>query len=141
MCGRVGRPSFDDTGTVIIMTRKDTVHLYENLLAGCKTVESRTVKRWLMTSPSAPRTHWYQLRGVLSHPFYIMAGREISGPLCMVAHNARSYAMYLTMSAKIWGAERGGICLQANLMSYTATTILYMVPKISSHDNKLNDKS
>ncbi|KAI3845328.1 hypothetical protein MKW98_009394 [Papaver atlanticum] len=41
MCGRAGRPPFDDTGTVIIMTRKDTVHLYENLLTGCETVESQ----------------------------------------------------------------------------------------------------
>ncbi|KAG7033104.1 DExH-box ATP-dependent RNA helicase DExH17, partial [Cucurbita argyrosperma subsp. argyrosperma] len=41
MCGRAGRPPFDDTGIVIIMTRRDTVHLYENLLNGCETVESQ----------------------------------------------------------------------------------------------------
>ncbi|KAJ3671463.1 hypothetical protein LUZ60_007542 [Juncus effusus] len=41
MCGRAGRPPFDDTGTVIIMTRKETVHLYENLLNGCEKVESQ----------------------------------------------------------------------------------------------------
>ncbi|KAF6135019.1 hypothetical protein GIB67_014068 [Kingdonia uniflora] len=41
MCGRAGRPPFDDTGMVIIMTRRDTVHLYENLLSGCETVESQ----------------------------------------------------------------------------------------------------
>ncbi|CAL4886678.1 unnamed protein product [Urochloa decumbens] len=41
MCGRAGRPPFDDTGTIIIMTRKDTVHLYENLLNGCEMVESQ----------------------------------------------------------------------------------------------------
>ncbi|GMH24878.1 hypothetical protein Nepgr_026721 [Nepenthes gracilis] len=41
MCGRAGRPPFDDTGMVIIMTRRDTVHLYENLLNGCETVESQ----------------------------------------------------------------------------------------------------
>ncbi|KAL8153892.1 hypothetical protein V2J09_011652 [Rumex salicifolius] len=41
MCGRAGRPPFDDTGMVIIMTRKETVHLYENLLNGCETVESQ----------------------------------------------------------------------------------------------------
>ncbi|XP_073150697.1 DExH-box ATP-dependent RNA helicase DExH17 isoform X2 [Henckelia pumila] len=41
MCGRAGRPPFDDTGMVIIMTRKETVHLYENLLNGCEMVESR----------------------------------------------------------------------------------------------------
>ncbi|CAM0873087.1 unnamed protein product [Alopecurus aequalis] len=41
MCGRAGRPPFDDTGTVVIMTRKETVHLYENLLSGCEMVESQ----------------------------------------------------------------------------------------------------
>ncbi|XP_064990995.1 ATP-dependent DNA helicase MER3 homolog [Musa acuminata AAA Group] len=41
MCGRAGRPPFDDAGTVIIMTRRDTVHLYENLLNGCEMVESQ----------------------------------------------------------------------------------------------------
>ncbi|KAJ4729267.1 DExH-box ATP-dependent RNA helicase [Melia azedarach] len=41
MCGRAGRPPFNDTGTVIIMTRRDTVHLYENLLNGCEIVESQ----------------------------------------------------------------------------------------------------
>ncbi|KAF8693034.1 hypothetical protein HU200_039208 [Digitaria exilis] len=41
MCGRAGRPPFDDTGTIIIMTRRETVHLYENLLNGCELVESQ----------------------------------------------------------------------------------------------------
>ncbi|KAJ0542299.1 putative DNA helicase [Helianthus annuus] len=41
MCGRAGRPPFDDTGTVIIMTRRETAHLYENLLGGCELVESQ----------------------------------------------------------------------------------------------------
>ncbi|XP_059294176.1 DExH-box ATP-dependent RNA helicase DExH17 isoform X2 [Lycium ferocissimum] len=41
MSGRAGRPPFDDTGMVVIMTRKETVHLYENLLSGCELVESQ----------------------------------------------------------------------------------------------------
>jgi len=41
MCGRAGRPPFDDTGTVVIMTRRETVHLYENLLSGCEMVDSQ----------------------------------------------------------------------------------------------------
>ncbi|KAL6634739.1 hypothetical protein ACP70R_027410 [Stipagrostis hirtigluma subsp. patula] len=41
MCGRAGRPPFDDTGTIIIMTRRETVHLYENILNGCEMVESQ----------------------------------------------------------------------------------------------------
>ncbi|KAF5958681.1 hypothetical protein HYC85_005906, partial [Camellia sinensis] len=41
MSGRAGRPPFDDTGMVIIMTRRETVHLYQNLLSGCEMVESQ----------------------------------------------------------------------------------------------------
>ncbi|CAN1322010.1 DExH-box ATP-dependent RNA helicase DExH17 [Linum perenne] len=41
MCGRAGRPPFDDTGMVVIMTKRETVHLYENLLSGCEMVESQ----------------------------------------------------------------------------------------------------
>ncbi|KAJ4954834.1 hypothetical protein NE237_011617 [Protea cynaroides] len=69
-----------------------------------------SVQRWLTTAPGAPTTHWYQLRCVLSQPIYVMAGQEITGRLHMVAHNAQSYTMYLTMSAKMWGvgAEQGG---------------------------------
>ncbi|KAG6528855.1 hypothetical protein ZIOFF_011047 [Zingiber officinale] len=47
-----GRPPFDDTGTVIIMTRRDTViptevHLYESLLNGCELVESQYATEFL----------------------------------------------------------------------------------------------
>ncbi|XP_039007139.1 probable histone-arginine methyltransferase 1.4 [Hibiscus syriacus] len=40
-----------------------------------------------------------------------MAGQEITGRLHMIAHNAQSYTIYLTMSAKMWGpgVEQGGI--------------------------------
>ncbi|KAG6670589.1 hypothetical protein I3843_Q053300 [Carya illinoinensis] len=70
-----------------------------------------TVQRWLSTAPGAPTTHWYQLRCVLSQPIYVMAGQEITGRLHMIAHNAQSYTIYLTLSAKMWGpgAEQGGI--------------------------------
>ncbi|KAF7837822.1 putative histone-arginine methyltransferase 1.4 isoform X1 [Senna tora] len=70
-----------------------------------------TVQRWLTTAPGSPTTHWYQLRCVLSQPIYVMAGQEITGRLHMVAHNAQSYTIYLTLSAKMWGpgAEQGGI--------------------------------
>ncbi|XP_047315247.1 DExH-box ATP-dependent RNA helicase DExH17 isoform X2 [Impatiens glandulifera] len=44
MCGRAGRPPFDDTGMVVIMTRRETVHLYENLLGGCELVESQLLQ-------------------------------------------------------------------------------------------------
>ncbi|GMH08309.1 hypothetical protein Nepgr_010149 [Nepenthes gracilis] len=70
-----------------------------------------SVQRWLTTAPGAPTTHWYQLRCVLSQPVYVMAGQEISGRLQMIAHNAQSYTIHLTLSAKMWGpgAGQGGI--------------------------------
>ncbi|XP_058758268.1 probable histone-arginine methyltransferase 1.3 isoform X2 [Vicia villosa] len=70
-----------------------------------------TVQRWLTTAPGSPTTHWYQLRCVLSQPIYVMAGQEITGRLHLVAHNAQSYTIHLTLSAKMWGpgAEQGGI--------------------------------
>ncbi|OIW19598.1 hypothetical protein TanjilG_18408 [Lupinus angustifolius] len=70
-----------------------------------------TVPRWLTTAPGSPTTHWYQLRCVLSQPIYVMAGQEITGRLHLIAHNAQSYTIYLTLSAKMWGpgAEQGGI--------------------------------
>lgn len=70
-----------------------------------------TVQRWLTTAPGAPTTHWYQLRCVLSQPIYVMAGQEITGRLRMVAHDAQSYTLHLTLSAKMWGpgAEQGGV--------------------------------
>ncbi|XP_042483662.1 probable histone-arginine methyltransferase CARM1 isoform X2 [Macadamia integrifolia] len=73
--------------------------------------DGSSVQRWLTTAPGAPTTHWYQLRCVLSQPIYVMAGQEITGQLHMAAHNAQSYTMHLTMSAKMWGAgaEQDGI--------------------------------
>ncbi|XP_008786717.1 probable histone-arginine methyltransferase CARM1 isoform X1 [Phoenix dactylifera] len=70
-----------------------------------------SVQRWLTTAPGAPTTHWYQLRCVLAQPLYVMAGQEITGQLRLVAHSAQSYTIYLTMSAKMWGAgaNQGGI--------------------------------
>ncbi|KAA3481037.1 putative histone-arginine methyltransferase 1.3 [Gossypium australe] len=69
------------------------------------------VQRWLTTAPGAPTTHWYQIRCVLSQPIYVLAGQEITGRLHMIAHNAQSYTMYLSLSAKMWGpgAVQGGI--------------------------------
>ncbi|KAI0489457.1 hypothetical protein KFK09_029300 [Dendrobium nobile] len=70
-----------------------------------------SVQRWLTTAPGSPTTHWYQMRCVLSQPIYVMAGQEITGKLHMVAHSSQSYTIYLTLSAKMWGAgaDQGGI--------------------------------
>ncbi|KAI8003188.1 putative histone-arginine methyltransferase 1.3 [Camellia lanceoleosa] len=66
-----------------------------------------TVQRWLSTAPGAATTHWYQLRCVLSQPFFVMPGQEITGRLHMNAHNAQSYSINLTMTTKSWGAGAG----------------------------------
>ncbi|XP_019175230.1 PREDICTED: probable histone-arginine methyltransferase 1.3 isoform X3 [Ipomoea nil] len=60
-----------------------------------------TVQRWLTTAPGAPTTHWYQLRCVLAQPLYVMPGQEITGQLHLVAHEAQSYTIYLTLSAVV----------------------------------------
>ncbi|KAI4364438.1 hypothetical protein MLD38_020531 [Melastoma candidum] len=73
--------------------------------------DGSTVPRWLTTAPGSPTTHWYQLRCVFAQPFFVMCGQEITGRLHMIAHNAQSYTIYLTLSAKMWGpgAEQGEI--------------------------------
>lgn len=63
-------------------------------------VYSSKVERWLTTAPGSPTTHWYQIRCVLQQPLYVMAGQEITGRLHMVAHNAQSYTINLTMSGE-----------------------------------------
>ncbi|CAL5346957.1 unnamed protein product [Camellia sinensis] len=60
--------------------------------------DGSTVQRWLSTAPGAATTHWYQLRCVLSQPLYVMPGQEITGQLHMIAHNAQSYSINLTMT-------------------------------------------
>ncbi|CAL5321166.1 unnamed protein product [Camellia sinensis] len=62
--------------------------------------DGSTVQRWLSTAPGAATTHWYQLRCVLSQPLYVMPGQEITGQLHMIAHNAQSYSINLTMTTK-----------------------------------------
>ncbi|KAL7184858.1 hypothetical protein ACSBR2_026911 [Camellia fascicularis] len=66
--------------------------------------DGSTVQRWPSIAPGAPTTHWYQLRCILSQPLYVMPGQEITGRLHMIAHNAQSYSINLTMTTKSWGA-------------------------------------
>ncbi|CAL5321168.1 unnamed protein product [Camellia sinensis] len=67
--------------------------------------DGSTVQRWLSTAPGAATTHWYQLRCVLSQPLYVMPGQEITGQLHMIAHNAQSYSINLTMTTKSWDIQ------------------------------------
>src|SRR6185369_10434564 len=39
MCGRAGRPQFDDSGVVVIMTSHNTRQKYENLVSGTEILE------------------------------------------------------------------------------------------------------
>ena len=41
MVGRAGRPQFDTRGVAVIMTSKDMVFKYENLISGTELIESR----------------------------------------------------------------------------------------------------
>ncbi|CAL5407070.1 unnamed protein product [Camellia sinensis] len=69
--------------------------------------DGSTALWWLSTAPGAPTTHWYQLHCILSQPLYVMPGQEITGRLPMIAHNAQSYSINLTMTTKSWGAGAG----------------------------------
>ncbi|CAI5516715.1 unnamed protein product [Closterium sp. Naga37s-1] len=51
MSGRAGRPQFDKTGKVVIMTRRETVYLYENLMSGSQPVESELLNLETFASP------------------------------------------------------------------------------------------
>ncbi|KAF9673297.1 hypothetical protein SADUNF_Sadunf10G0009500 [Salix dunnii] len=88
-----------------------------------------TVERWLTTAPGAPTTHWYQLRCVLSQPLYVMAGQEITGQLRMVAHNAQSYTIYLTLSGWFLSSH---VCLSVFLICF--------LPFPTSYDKLLTAK-
>ncbi|GMP68455.1 hypothetical protein CsSME_00028077 [Camellia sinensis var. sinensis] len=72
-------------------------------------LDGSTVQRWLSTAPGASTTHWYQLHCVLSKPLYVMPGQEITGQRHMIAHNAQSYSINLTMKIGGAGAGQGGI--------------------------------
>jgi replicative superfamily II helicase len=51
MCGRAGRPPFDDTGTIIIMTRRETVKdLYFPLLLTLRYFDTIIGQNWLYRS-------------------------------------------------------------------------------------------
>ncbi|KAF7834500.1 putative histone-arginine methyltransferase 1.4 isoform X1 [Senna tora] len=87
-----------------------------------------SVPRWLTTSPGSPTTHWYQLRCVLSQPIYVLPGQEITGRMHMIAHNAQSYTIHLTLSTKTWGpgAEQGGT-LETSSSKYDLKDCYYRV--------------
>ncbi|KAJ8443907.1 hypothetical protein Cgig2_032731 [Carnegiea gigantea] len=87
MCGRAGRPPFDDTGLVIIMTRRETVHLYENFLNGCEMVESQllscitehlTAEIVQLTVPDISRAIEWMKCSYLYNPEIYAVKKEIS---------------------------------------------------------------
>uniref|UniRef100_A0A161ZJM3 type I protein arginine methyltransferase n=1 Tax=Daucus carota subsp. sativus TaxID=79200 RepID=A0A161ZJM3_DAUCS len=96
--------------------------------------DGSTVQRWLTTAPGAPTTHWYQLRCVLSQPFFVMPGQEVVGHLHMIAYSAQSYTINLTMSAKMWGpgAEQGGI-LQTSSFKFDLKKSYYRMSQMQAY--------
>uniref|UniRef100_A0A183BVD5 type I protein arginine methyltransferase n=1 Tax=Globodera pallida TaxID=36090 RepID=A0A183BVD5_GLOPA len=55
----------------------------------------RTV--WLLTAPTEPLTHWYQVRCLVKQPMLVLAGQDVRGRLEMVANDKQSYDMELEM--------------------------------------------
>ncbi|KAL1807363.1 hypothetical protein ACET3Z_024353 [Daucus carota] len=96
--------------------------------------DGSTVQRWLTTAPGAPTTHCYQLRCVLSQPFFVMPGQEVVGHLHMIAYSAQSYTINLTMSAKMWGpgAEQGGI-LQTSSFKFDLKKPYYRMSQMQAY--------
>ena len=52
----------------------------------------------LSTAPSAPATHWYQMRFLLSAPIPVTAGQLVTGSLTMKANTEQSYDLRITIT-------------------------------------------
>jgi hypothetical protein len=52
----------------------------------------------LSTAPSAPATHWYQMRFLLPKPIPVTAGQLVTGILTMKANQEQSYDVRITVS-------------------------------------------
>jgi len=58
--------------------------------------EGSEVTACLSTSPSAPKTHWYQVRFLFVNPVAINAGQRFSGKMFLKANDQRSYDVRIT---------------------------------------------
>lgn len=46
---------------------------------------------WLSTSPTAPLTHWYQVRCLLQDPIFVKQGETLRGRATLIANKRQSY--------------------------------------------------
>lgn len=58
---------------------------------------------WLSTSPTAPLTHWYQVRCLLQHPIFVKMGQLVKGRALLVANKRQSYDV--TIELQIEGTD------------------------------------
>lgn len=58
---------------------------------------------WLSTSPTAPLTHWYQVRCLLQSPIFIRQGQILTGRVILEANKRQSYDV--TIDLKLEGTS------------------------------------
>lgn len=62
-----------------------------------------TQQVWLSTAPTAPLTHWYQVRCLLHMPIFIKQGQMLTGRVLLVANKRQSYDV--TIDLRIEGTH------------------------------------
>lgn len=62
-----------------------------------------TQQVWLSTSPTAPLTHWYQVRCLLQEPFFVKQGQMMTGRATLIANKRQSYDV--TINLRIEGTD------------------------------------
>lgn len=62
-----------------------------------------TQQVWLSTSPTAPLTHWYQVRCLLHTPIFVRHGQMMTGSAILTANKRQSYDV--TIELKIEGTN------------------------------------
>ena len=81
----------------------------------------------LTTSPSAERTHWYQIRFLFQHPLAVNAGQQIECRIQMTANEKRSYNLQLDCSLINSACSTGP-------WFYRLDEQQYFFPTVPSHD-------
>lgn len=62
-----------------------------------------TQQLWLSTAPTAPLTHWYQVRCLFQEPMFVKQGQVLSGRAVLVANKRQSYDV--TIELRIEGTD------------------------------------
>lgn len=58
---------------------------------------------WLSTAPTAPLTHWYQVRCLLQSPIFVKQGQMLTGRVLLIANRRQSYDV--TIDLRIEGTN------------------------------------